>query len=160
MTYGNCICFPGTDMWSLRATPWPSAPSRTLEIRGGAQRDLKTQTTRGTSDGLDRRPSTSPLSPSPPHPGRPPLYPVSINLNTNPYPQSVPQTYFPSNTVTSVSCVAEVYLNLCVCVPVNSIDCETMPMNEEKKTLEERTQSGPRPILPYSSMFVFGQANV
>uniref|UniRef100_A0A8C7TFL5 Voltage-dependent N-type calcium channel subunit alpha n=1 Tax=Oncorhynchus mykiss TaxID=8022 RepID=A0A8C7TFL5_ONCMY len=30
----------------------------------------------------------------------------------------------------------------------------------EKKTLEERTQSGPRPILPYSSMFVFGQANV
>uniref|UniRef100_A0A673ZJY9 Voltage-dependent N-type calcium channel subunit alpha n=1 Tax=Salmo trutta TaxID=8032 RepID=A0A673ZJY9_SALTR len=36
----------------------------------------------------------------------------------------------------------------------------TMPMNEEKKTLEERTQSGPRPILPYSSMFVFGQANV
>uniref|UniRef100_A0A8C7LC11 Voltage-dependent N-type calcium channel subunit alpha n=1 Tax=Oncorhynchus kisutch TaxID=8019 RepID=A0A8C7LC11_ONCKI len=40
------------------------------------------------------------------------------------------------------------------------IDCETMPMNEEKKTLEERTQSGPRPILPYSSMFVFGQANV
>uniref|UniRef100_A0A8C7LDP6 Voltage-dependent N-type calcium channel subunit alpha n=1 Tax=Oncorhynchus kisutch TaxID=8019 RepID=A0A8C7LDP6_ONCKI len=50
--------------------------------------------------------------------------------------------------------------NLCVCVPVNSIDCETMPMNEEKKTLEERTQSGPRPILPYSSMFVFGQANV
>uniref|UniRef100_A0A8C7TEN4 Voltage-dependent N-type calcium channel subunit alpha n=1 Tax=Oncorhynchus mykiss TaxID=8022 RepID=A0A8C7TEN4_ONCMY len=77
-----------------------------------------------------------------------------------PYPQSVPQTYFPSNTVTSVSCVAEVYVNLCVCVPVNSIDCETMPMNEEKKTLEERTQSGPRPILPYSSMFVFGQANV
>eukprot|EP00063_Salmo_salar_P041152 XP_014015987.1 PREDICTED: voltage-dependent N-type calcium channel subunit alpha-1B-like isoform X18 [Salmo salar] len=45
-------------------------------------------------------------------------------------------------------------------IPMNSIDCETMPMNEEKKTLEERTQSGPRPILPYSSMFVFGQANV
>uniref|UniRef100_A0A6Q2XWE3 Voltage-dependent N-type calcium channel subunit alpha n=1 Tax=Esox lucius TaxID=8010 RepID=A0A6Q2XWE3_ESOLU len=40
------------------------------------------------------------------------------------------------------------------------IDCETMPMNEVKKTLEDLTQSGPRPILPYSSMFVFGQTNV
>ncbi|XP_041718293.2 voltage-dependent N-type calcium channel subunit alpha-1B isoform X3 [Coregonus clupeaformis] len=45
-------------------------------------------------------------------------------------------------------------------IPMNSIDRETMPMNDEKKTLEERTQSGPRPILPYSSMFVFGQTNV
>ncbi|KAK6312970.1 hypothetical protein J4Q44_G00163170 [Coregonus suidteri] len=45
-------------------------------------------------------------------------------------------------------------------IPMNSIDCETMPMNEEKKTLEELTRSGPRPILPYSSMFVFGQTNV
>ncbi|XP_068454963.1 calcium channel, voltage-dependent, N type, alpha 1B subunit, a isoform X14 [Clinocottus analis] len=32
---------------------------------------------------------------------------------------------------------------------MNSMDCETMPMNE----------SGPRPILPYSSMFIFGQTN-
>ncbi|XP_051806602.1 voltage-dependent N-type calcium channel subunit alpha-1B-like isoform X12 [Acanthochromis polyacanthus] len=31
------------------------------------------------------------------------------------------------------------------------------PMNE--KTLEDLSQSGPRPILPYSSMFIFGQAN-
>uniref|UniRef100_A0A6Q2ZLU3 Voltage-dependent N-type calcium channel subunit alpha n=1 Tax=Esox lucius TaxID=8010 RepID=A0A6Q2ZLU3_ESOLU len=45
-------------------------------------------------------------------------------------------------------------------IPMNSIDCETMPMNEVKKTLEDLTQSGPRPILPYSSMFVFGQTNV
>ncbi|KAK6306581.1 hypothetical protein J4Q44_G00235060 [Coregonus suidteri] len=45
-------------------------------------------------------------------------------------------------------------------IPMNSIDRETMPMNDEKKTLEEGTQSGRRPILPYSSMFVFGQTNV
>ncbi|XP_054867189.1 calcium channel, voltage-dependent, N type, alpha 1B subunit, a isoform X5 [Amphiprion ocellaris] len=31
------------------------------------------------------------------------------------------------------------------------------PMNE--KTLEDLSQSGPKPILPYSSMFIFGQAN-
>ncbi|XP_076021242.1 calcium channel, voltage-dependent, N type, alpha 1B subunit, a [Genypterus blacodes] len=42
-------------------------------------------------------------------------------------------------------------------IPMNSIDCETMPMNE--KTLEDLSQSGPKPILPYSSMFIFGQAN-
>ncbi|KAM3868483.1 calcium channel, voltage-dependent, N type, alpha 1B subunit, a [Diretmus argenteus] len=42
-------------------------------------------------------------------------------------------------------------------IPMNSIDCETMPMNE--KTLEDLSQSGPKPILPYSSMFIFGQTN-
>ncbi|KAM6965215.1 calcium channel, voltage-dependent, N type, alpha 1B subunit, a [Aplochiton taeniatus] len=42
-------------------------------------------------------------------------------------------------------------------IPMNSIDSETMPMTE--KTLEDMTQGGPRPILPYSSMFVFGQTN-
>ncbi|XP_056232741.1 calcium channel, voltage-dependent, N type, alpha 1B subunit, a isoform X4 [Seriola aureovittata] len=40
---------------------------------------------------------------------------------------------------------------------MNSIDCETMPVNE--KTLEDLGQSGPKPILPYSSMFIFGQTN-
>uniref|UniRef100_A0A671YXA5 Voltage-dependent N-type calcium channel subunit alpha n=1 Tax=Sparus aurata TaxID=8175 RepID=A0A671YXA5_SPAAU len=45
---------------------------------------------------------------------------------------------------------------LCV-FSVNSIDCETMPMNE--KNLEDLGPSGPKPILPYSSMFMFGQTN-
>ncbi|KAI1900540.1 hypothetical protein AGOR_G00050980 [Albula goreensis] len=40
---------------------------------------------------------------------------------------------------------------------VNNIDCEALPMNE--KHLEDMTQNGPRQILPYSSMFVFGQTN-
>lgn len=40
---------------------------------------------------------------------------------------------------------------------VNSIDCEMMPMTE--KNLEDLEQCGPRPILPYSSMFIFGQTN-
>ncbi|XP_031734152.1 voltage-dependent N-type calcium channel subunit alpha-1B-like isoform X1 [Anarrhichthys ocellatus] len=34
-------------------------------------------------------------------------------------------------------------------IQMKSIDCETMPTHE----------SGPRPILPYSSMFIFGQTN-
>ncbi|XP_068617016.1 voltage-dependent N-type calcium channel subunit alpha-1B-like [Brachionichthys hirsutus] len=42
-------------------------------------------------------------------------------------------------------------------IQLNSIDCETMPMNE--KTLEGAAQSGPKPILPYRSMFMFGQTN-
>ncbi|XP_071401812.1 calcium channel, voltage-dependent, N type, alpha 1B subunit, a, partial [Centroberyx affinis] len=42
-------------------------------------------------------------------------------------------------------------------IPMNSIDCEMMPMNE--KTLEDLSQCGPKPILPYSSMFIFGQTN-
>ncbi|XP_034451583.1 calcium channel, voltage-dependent, N type, alpha 1B subunit, a isoform X6 [Hippoglossus hippoglossus] len=42
-------------------------------------------------------------------------------------------------------------------IQMNSIDCETMPMNE--KTLEDLGQSGPKPILPYSSMFMFGRTN-
>uniref|UniRef100_A0A3Q3MS33 Voltage-dependent N-type calcium channel subunit alpha n=1 Tax=Mastacembelus armatus TaxID=205130 RepID=A0A3Q3MS33_9TELE len=42
-------------------------------------------------------------------------------------------------------------------IQMNSIDCETMPMNE--KTLEDLGQSGPKPILPYSSMFIFGPTN-
>uniref|UniRef100_A0AAR2LUR3 Voltage-dependent N-type calcium channel subunit alpha n=1 Tax=Pygocentrus nattereri TaxID=42514 RepID=A0AAR2LUR3_PYGNA len=42
-------------------------------------------------------------------------------------------------------------------IPMNSIDSETVPMTE--KNLEEVNQSGPRPILPYSSMFIFSQTN-
>ncbi|XP_070689588.1 calcium channel, voltage-dependent, N type, alpha 1B subunit, a [Pempheris klunzingeri] len=42
-------------------------------------------------------------------------------------------------------------------IQMNSIDCETMPMNE--KALEDLGQSGPKPILPYSSMFIFRQTN-
>ncbi|XP_030273730.1 calcium channel, voltage-dependent, N type, alpha 1B subunit, a isoform X7 [Sparus aurata] len=42
-------------------------------------------------------------------------------------------------------------------IQLNSIDCETMPMNE--KNLEDLGPSGPKPILPYSSMFMFGQTN-
>uniref|UniRef100_A0A3B4CY60 Voltage-dependent N-type calcium channel subunit alpha n=1 Tax=Pygocentrus nattereri TaxID=42514 RepID=A0A3B4CY60_PYGNA len=41
-------------------------------------------------------------------------------------------------------------------IPSN-IDSETVPMTE--KNLEEVNQSGPRPILPYSSMFIFSQTN-
>ncbi|XP_048857068.1 calcium channel, voltage-dependent, N type, alpha 1B subunit, a isoform X1 [Brienomyrus brachyistius] len=44
-------------------------------------------------------------------------------------------------------------------ISMNNSDCETMPMNEEKKSLEDQTKNGPKPILPYSSMFVFGQSN-
>ncbi|KAJ8379702.1 hypothetical protein SKAU_G00004800 [Synaphobranchus kaupii] len=44
-------------------------------------------------------------------------------------------------------------------IQMNNIDCETLPINEEKKNLDDLTQNGPRPILPYSSMFVFGQSN-
>uniref|UniRef100_A0A674EGE0 Voltage-dependent N-type calcium channel subunit alpha n=1 Tax=Salmo trutta TaxID=8032 RepID=A0A674EGE0_SALTR len=34
-----------------------------------------------------------------------------------------------------------------------------LPLNEEKKDLEEELKNGPEHILPYSSMFVFGQTN-
>uniref|UniRef100_A0A6Q2YEX0 Voltage-dependent N-type calcium channel subunit alpha n=1 Tax=Esox lucius TaxID=8010 RepID=A0A6Q2YEX0_ESOLU len=47
-------------------------------------------------------------------------------------------------------------------IPMNNIDCESLPMNEEKKDLEEEEEemkNGPKHILPYSSMFVFGQTN-
>ncbi|CAG5918538.1 unnamed protein product [Menidia menidia] len=42
-------------------------------------------------------------------------------------------------------------------IQMNSTDCEMIPMN--KKTLLDLCQSGPKPILPYSSMFIFGQTN-
>ncbi|XP_076854330.1 voltage-dependent N-type calcium channel subunit alpha-1B-like [Brachyhypopomus gauderio] len=41
--------------------------------------------------------------------------------------------------------------------PMNSVDSETVPMTE--KNLDEMLPSGPRPILPYSSMFIFSQTN-
>ncbi|CAB1318637.1 unnamed protein product [Coregonus sp. 'balchen'] len=44
--------------------------------------------------------------------------------------------------------------------PMNNIDCESLPLNEEKKDLEEELKNGPKHILPYSSMFVFGQTNL
>uniref|UniRef100_A0A8C7R8R2 Voltage-dependent N-type calcium channel subunit alpha n=1 Tax=Oncorhynchus mykiss TaxID=8022 RepID=A0A8C7R8R2_ONCMY len=34
-----------------------------------------------------------------------------------------------------------------------------LPLNKEKKDLEEELKNGPKHILPYSSMFVFGQTN-
>lgn len=46
--------------------------------------------------------------------------------------------------------------------PVNNIDCDNFQLSEEKKDLEEEeeeTTNGPRQILPYSSMFIFGQTN-
>uniref|UniRef100_A0A8C1ZLI7 Voltage-dependent N-type calcium channel subunit alpha n=1 Tax=Cyprinus carpio TaxID=7962 RepID=A0A8C1ZLI7_CYPCA len=42
-------------------------------------------------------------------------------------------------------------------IPMNSIDSETMPMTE--KNLEDLNQSSPRPILPFSSMFIFSPTN-
>ncbi|XP_062873915.1 calcium channel, voltage-dependent, N type, alpha 1B subunit, a [Trichomycterus rosablanca] len=42
-------------------------------------------------------------------------------------------------------------------IPMNSIDSETVPMTE--KNLEGVNQTGHRPILPYSSMFIFGPTN-
>ncbi|XP_054896571.1 voltage-dependent N-type calcium channel subunit alpha-1B isoform X2 [Poeciliopsis prolifica] len=45
-------------------------------------------------------------------------------------------------------------------IPMNSIDCGNFQLSEEKKDLEEEEAAqGPRQILPYSSMFVFGQTN-
>ncbi|KAJ7988513.1 hypothetical protein DPEC_G00324360 [Dallia pectoralis] len=50
-------------------------------------------------------------------------------------------------------------------IPMNNIDCESFPLNEEKKNMEEEEEeeeessNGPKHILPYSSMFVFGQTN-
>lgn len=44
--------------------------------------------------------------------------------------------------------------------PVNNIDCDNFQLSEEKKDLEEEeAANGPRQILPYSSMFIFGQTN-
>ena len=43
---------------------------------------------------------------------------------------------------------------------VNNIDCDNFLFSDEKKDLEdEEAANGPRQILPYSSMFVFGQTN-
>lgn len=43
---------------------------------------------------------------------------------------------------------------------VNNIDCENFQICEEKKNLEEAEEvNGPRQMLPYSSMFIFGQTN-
>ncbi|KAM4635714.1 voltage-dependent N-type calcium channel subunit alpha-1B [Polymixia lowei] len=42
-------------------------------------------------------------------------------------------------------------------IPMNNID--NLPLTAEKKDLEEQAANGPRHILPYSSMFVFGQTN-
>ncbi|KAJ8339453.1 hypothetical protein SKAU_G00362390 [Synaphobranchus kaupii] len=44
-------------------------------------------------------------------------------------------------------------------IPMNNVDCDSLPVNEEKKNLEDQTKNGPRQILPYSSMFVFSQTN-
>ncbi|XP_054875100.1 voltage-dependent N-type calcium channel subunit alpha-1B isoform X5 [Amphiprion ocellaris] len=45
-------------------------------------------------------------------------------------------------------------------IPMNNIDCDNFQLSEEKKDLEEEeAANGPRQILPYSSMFVFGQTN-
>ncbi|XP_057674673.1 probable voltage-dependent N-type calcium channel subunit alpha-1B isoform X6 [Corythoichthys intestinalis] len=45
-------------------------------------------------------------------------------------------------------------------IPMNNIDCSNLTVNEEKKALEEDDAANrPRQILPYSSMFIFGQTN-
>ncbi|XP_047425801.1 voltage-dependent N-type calcium channel subunit alpha-1B isoform X2 [Mugil cephalus] len=45
-------------------------------------------------------------------------------------------------------------------ISMNNIDCDNFQLSEEKKDLEEQeAANGPRQILPYSSMFIFGQTN-
>ncbi|KAM9322783.1 voltage-dependent N-type calcium channel subunit alpha-1B [Pholidichthys leucotaenia] len=45
-------------------------------------------------------------------------------------------------------------------IPMNNIDCDNLQLSEEKKELEEEeAANGPRQILPYSSMFIFGPTN-
>ncbi|KAG7279266.1 hypothetical protein CRUP_033202 [Coryphaenoides rupestris] len=44
-------------------------------------------------------------------------------------------------------------------IPMNNIECEGLSFSSEKKDLEEEAANGPKSILPYSSMFVFGQTN-
>ncbi|XP_068609472.1 voltage-dependent N-type calcium channel subunit alpha-1B-like [Brachionichthys hirsutus] len=46
-------------------------------------------------------------------------------------------------------------------IPINNIDRDNFQLSEEKKDLEEQEEetNGPRQMLPYSSMFIFGQAN-
>ncbi|MEQ2287416.1 hypothetical protein AMECASPLE_012276 [Ameca splendens] len=45
-------------------------------------------------------------------------------------------------------------------ISMNNIDCDNFQLSEEKKDLEEgEAANGPRQILPYSSMFIFGQTN-
>ncbi|XP_057215568.1 voltage-dependent N-type calcium channel subunit alpha-1B-like isoform X2 [Triplophysa rosa] len=44
-------------------------------------------------------------------------------------------------------------------IPMNNIDGDSQPLNEEKKDLDELNQDAPKRILPYSSMFVFGPSN-
>uniref|UniRef100_A0A674N4Z0 Voltage-dependent N-type calcium channel subunit alpha n=1 Tax=Takifugu rubripes TaxID=31033 RepID=A0A674N4Z0_TAKRU len=49
---------------------------------------------------------------------------------------------------------------ICIFPSVNNIDCESFQIREEKKNLEEAEEvNGPRQMLPYSSMFIFGQTN-
>uniref|UniRef100_A0A8B9JH13 Calcium channel, voltage-dependent, N type, alpha 1B subunit, b n=1 Tax=Astyanax mexicanus TaxID=7994 RepID=A0A8B9JH13_ASTMX len=44
-------------------------------------------------------------------------------------------------------------------IPMNNIDGDSLLLSEEKKDLDELNQIPPKHILPYSSMFVFGQSN-
>ncbi|KAK7896834.1 hypothetical protein WMY93_022159 [Mugilogobius chulae] len=45
-------------------------------------------------------------------------------------------------------------------IPMNNIDCDAFQLSDEKKELEdEDAANGPREILPYSSMFLFGTTN-
>uniref|UniRef100_A0A8C5F4X8 Voltage-dependent N-type calcium channel subunit alpha n=1 Tax=Gadus morhua TaxID=8049 RepID=A0A8C5F4X8_GADMO len=44
-------------------------------------------------------------------------------------------------------------------IPMNNIECEGFSFSSEKKDLEEQEANGPKGILPYSSMFIFGQTN-
>ncbi|KAM6902920.1 putative voltage-dependent N-type calcium channel subunit alpha-1B [Xenentodon cancila] len=46
-------------------------------------------------------------------------------------------------------------------IPMNNIECDNFQLSEEKKDLEDEEDAaqGPRQILPYSSMFIFGQTN-
>ncbi|XP_055369528.1 voltage-dependent N-type calcium channel subunit alpha-1B isoform X3 [Betta splendens] len=44
-------------------------------------------------------------------------------------------------------------------IPMTNIDCDNTEVSKEKKDLEEEETNGPRQMLPYSSMFIFGQTN-
>uniref|UniRef100_A0A4W4G6H3 Voltage-dependent N-type calcium channel subunit alpha n=1 Tax=Electrophorus electricus TaxID=8005 RepID=A0A4W4G6H3_ELEEL len=99
----------------------------------------------GMSDGLDTSPTSSPTNPQD----------VARQEDSDNLKNS---TRAGSSAVSIPVTVAALPGDTTI-IPVTNVDGDSLLLNDEKKDLDGLNQNAPKQILPYSSMFVFGQSN-
>ncbi|XP_035382876.1 voltage-dependent N-type calcium channel subunit alpha-1B isoform X5 [Electrophorus electricus] len=117
----------------------------TEDFRENGEGGMHHRATNAEGDGLDTSPTSSPTNPQD----------VARQEDSDNLKNS---TRAGSSAVSIPVTVAALPGDTTI-IPVTNVDGDSLLLNDEKKDLDGLNQNAPKQILPYSSMFVFGQSN-